>query len=196
VEGLGLVPFFYALIAFLIGVPISFWVYWLLYSAIRKVSGFIFCVWFVVFTLQLAAEIFFAIGITGYGAAGLLMVLDCFDNKLTTLGIVFLVAMLLWVAVAVYNIFIFNKARIAWNDLGGAEAAKKDFAKQAGQAAYDNRETIKQVAVENKDTIVQFAKDNKETIAQVAYENRGTIYENKDAVHAVFTSNNQNTSHV
>lgn len=61
--------FFYALIALVLGTPISFWVYWLLYSALRKNSSFNFVLWFVFFFLQICSEIFFAIGINGYGTS-------------------------------------------------------------------------------------------------------------------------------
>jgi len=195
IKGEVVASFFYALIAMVVGIPISFWVYWMLYSSIRKASGFFFCIWFVVFVLQIASEIFFAIGIDGYGTAGVIMVLVSFDAQNTTLGILFLVATILWVLVTLYNVYVFNKARIAWNSLGGAEAARKDFTNQAAQAAYDNRDTIKQVAVENKDTIVQFAKDNKETIARVAVENKDVLIENRQVVTQVFLDQNK-TSHV
>jgi len=156
--------------------------------------------------LQVASEIFFAIGINGYGTAGAMMIFVAFQGNDVVLAIMYIVATILWGCTAVYNVWIFNKARIVWNHLGGVEGAKKDFTKQASQTAYDNRETIiqvakdnketiKQVAIDNKDTIIQFAKDNKETVARVAYENKGTIYENREAVTAVWTDT-KNTSHV
>ncbi len=40
-----------------------------------------------------------------------MMAIDAFDSKQTTLGIVMIVSLVLWVCITIYNIFVFNKAR-------------------------------------------------------------------------------------
>ncbi len=67
------------------------------------------------------------------------------------------------------------KIRVFYNQVGGNEAAKKEFGQIAVQTAYDNRETIKQVAIDNKDTIKQVAIENKDVIIDFAKENRQVV---------------------
>jgi hypothetical protein len=197
IKGEGFLGFVYSLIALLLGFPVSLWVYWLAYSGVRKSSSFYFCLWFFFFILQIAAQIFFAIGVSNDGAAGLIMVIDAFGNSLIVLGVMYTISMIIWVGNIFYSIWIFNKARIVWNHFGGSEAAKKEFTQAAVQTAVDNKdtiikvakdnkETIKQVAIDNKDTVIQFAKDNRQTITKVAVEN-------KDDLATIFAENNKKT---
>jgi len=203
--------FVLAITYLILGPPISFFVYWLLYSAMRKNSAFNYVLWFFFFFLQIAAEIIFALGFGG--GAGFLKMLKIFSSNQTILGIFFAVSFVLWTVVAIYNIFFLLVARKQYSALGGAKASTKEFGKAAANTAYENRgaikqvvvenkdaikqfavdhkEDIKQFAVDNKDEIKQFAVDNREAVARVAYDNKDMIWENHDVVSSVFHENNK-----
>jgi len=200
--------FFIGTASVILGPGISFFVYFLLYKAMRTASAFYFVLWFGCFIVQLGAQVFYSIGITSYGSAGFMMMVTSFgDNKLI-LGVFGAVATFVWIGAFVFNLWIFYQARNEFKDLGGAKAATKEFAKTSMQAAYDNRGVVKQVFVDNKDAIkkavvdnkdaiidfakehkdelISFAQDNKETVARVAMENQDTIWENREVVSSVF----------
>ena len=130
---------------------------------------------------------------------------EVFGAKEMILGIFFAVSAFLWIAITLYNVSFFYRARVFYNALGGNDAAKKEFGQIAVQTAYDNRETIvqvakdnketiKQVAIENKDTIIDFAKDNRQVIVQAAISRPDVVYENRDVVQDVFSRGSK--SHV
>jgi len=200
--------FFLGVASLLLGIPVSFFVYFLLYRAMRTGSAFFFALWFGFFVGQLAAEVFYAIGLADYGAAGFMMMVTAFSNEQLIMGILGVLATFGWVGLFIFNLWLFYQARREFRNLGGSAAATKEFAKGSVQAAYDNRgavkqvivdnkDTIKQMATENKDVIINFAKDhkdemvnfaseNKETVARVAMENQDAIWENRDVVESVF----------
>jgi len=200
--------FFLGLASLILGPPISFCVYFLLYRAMRSASAFSFILWFVFFVGQLAAEVFYGIGLTSYGSAGFMMMVYAFNDGKIVLGVLGAVATFSWIGIFLFNLWLFYQARNEFKHLGGAKAATKEFAKKSVQAAYDNRATVKQVIVDNKDTIKQavvdnkdviidfakdhkeelinFASENKEVVGRVAMENQDTIWENRDVVSSVF----------
>jgi len=204
----GILPFLYALAGVLLGPPISFGVYFLLYRGMRTYSAFFFGLWFAFYIGQLAAQLFFSIGLSSYGSAGFLLMVSCYSDSKLVLGVVATVSTFMWIGVFVYSLWIFYQARGEFKALGGAKAASKEFAKKGVQTAYDNRgyvkdvivenkETIKQVALDNKDAIIDFAKehrqeiaqvamDNREVVTRVAMDNRDTIWENREVVASVF----------
>jgi len=204
----GILGFIVALADIVLGPFISFFVYFLLYRAIRSASAFSFVLWFVFYIGQLAAQVFFAIGMSGYGAAGFLLMVSTFSDSKVILGVIATISTFLWIGVFIYSLWIFYQARLEFKHLGGAKAATSEFAKKGAQTAYDNRtvikdvivenkDTIKQVALENKDTIINFAKEhrqeitqfaveNKDVVARVALENKDTIWENREVVASVF----------
>jgi len=200
--------FFVSAASMILGIPISFWVYWQFYKATRDNSAARYMFWFVLFFIQLLVTAFFAIGIASYGCAGFWLMVETFNDNNMALGILAAVSTFLWIAVAIYNAFIFYSARLAYKDAGGHKQAAKQMTTAGVKTAYDNRQvigevirenkdTIKQVAIENKDTIIQFAKDNKDTIkqvalenkdaiARVAIENKDTVWENREVISSVF----------
>jgi len=204
----GFVGFLLALADIVLGPIISFCVYYLLYRAIRTSSAFFFVLWFAFYIGQVASELFFAIGIEGYGAAGFVMMVSTFSDSKVVLGILTALSTFMWIGVFVYSLWIFYQARIEFKNLGGTKAATKEFTTRGVKTAYDNRgfvkevivenkDAIKQVALDNKDTLINFAKehreeiiqvaqDNRETVARVAMENKDTIWENRDVVASVF----------
>jgi len=207
-NGIGALPFVYALVDVIVGPFVSFAVYFLLYRGIRTFSAFFFGLWFAFYFGQLAAQLFFAIGLSSYGAAGFLLMISCYSDSKLVLGVVTTISTFMWIGVFLYSLWIFYQARIEFKSLGGTKAATKEFAKRGAQTAYDNRgfvkevivenkETIKQVALDSKDTIVEFAKDhrqeitqiaidNRELVTRVAMENKDTIWENREVVASVF----------
>jgi hypothetical protein len=200
--------FFLSIASAIIGPPVAFCVYFLLYRAMRTGSAFFFVLWFTFYVGQLAAEVFYAIGISSYGAAGFMLMVYSFSDSKLVLGILGAVATFMWIGIFVFNLWIFYQARREFKSLGGAKAAGKEFAKTSVQTAYDNRgavkqvivdnkDTIKQVAIENKDAIIDFAKthkddiidfasENKEVVTRVAMENPDLMWENRDAISSVF----------
>lgn len=182
-----LVGFFIAAGIVIFGLPISFWVYYRLYTALRKSSAFNFVLWFVLFFFQIGAAIFFGLGVSGYGGAGFFSMLNAFEKDMV-LGFFYCIATILWIASSVYGVYTFNLGRMEYSSLGGNKAASKEFGKNASQMAYENRDTIKQVAYENKDTIRDFAYENKDTIIEVAKENKGFIAD------VMFTPDNRDTN--
>jgi len=211
VKGYSLPGFFIALLGLVVGVPASFWVYWLVYSATRKMSASLYGLFFFVFGCEIVVEGIYAIGVVSTGGGGFVLMLNAFSDKNSVLGLLCLSCTILWVITIVYQVMIFFSARREYTLVGGGQQATKEISKQAITTAYDNRETIKQVAVENKDTIVQFAKDNKdtvidfakehrqeitqvvydnrETVTKIAVENKDTVWENRDVVRSVFEEN-------
>jgi len=168
-------------------------------------------IWFILFVLQVAYELFLAIGISAYGGGGFILMISMFSGKKSIpLGVMCALNWILLAVLIIYNISLFLSARREYAALGGTRAATKEMGKGAVNTAYenrqqikqfavDNKDVIKQVVVENKDTIIQFAKDNKDTIVDVvvenkdtirnvAVENKDTIWENRDMVASVFDS--------
>jgi len=200
--------FFLSIASFILGPPISFCVYYLLYRAMRTASAFFFVLWFSFYVGQLAAEVFYAIGISSYGAAGFMLMVTSFSDNKLILGILGAVATFMWIGIFVFNLWIFYQARREFKSLGGAGAATKEFATTSFQAAYDNRGAVKQVIVDNKDAIKQVAMDNKdaiidfakahkddivdfasqnrEAVTRVAMENPDMMWENKEVISSVF----------
>jgi len=185
-----------------LGPIISCCVYFLLYRAIRTSSAFFFILWFAFFVSQVGAEIFFAIGLDSYGAAGFVLMVSTFSDNKIILGVLATISTFGWVGVSIYSLWIFYQARIHFKSLGGASAAGKEFAKRGVETVYENKDVIKQVAVENKDAIITFAKDHKEEILQmasdnkdvvqrVAMENQDAIWANRDVVASVFDQNSR-----
>jgi len=164
--------------------------------------------WFAFFAGQLAAEVFYAIGMSSYGSAGFIMMVDAFSDSKLILGILAAVSTFSWIGIFIFNLWIFYQARNEFKSLGGAKAAGKEFAKSSAQVAYDNRGAVKQVIIDNKDTIkravvdnkdaiidfakdhkdelISFASENKEVVTRVAMENQDTIWENREVVSSVF----------
>jgi len=208
---LGIFSFLFALADFILGPTISFCVYYLLYRAIRTASAFFFVLWFAFFIGQLASELFFAIGLSSYGAAGFVLMISMFTDSKLILGVLAAISTFMWIGVFCYSLWVFYQARLEFKYLGGARAATKEFATRGAQAAYENRglvkdviienkDAIKQAAVENKDVIINFAKEhkqeilqvaseNKDVVARVAMDNKDTIWENREVVSSVFDSN-------
>eukprot|EP01118_Nematostelium_gracile_P019070 TRINITY_DN8703_c0_g1_i1.p1 TRINITY_DN8703_c0_g1~~TRINITY_DN8703_c0_g1_i1.p1 ORF type:complete len:312 (-),score=72.74 TRINITY_DN8703_c0_g1_i1:13-948(-) len=204
----GVLGFVYAMCAFILGPPIAFCVYYLLYRAIRTASSFFFGLWMAMFVMQVLISGFFALGLTAYGAAGFITMIKSFSDGKTALGIMCSISTFAWIGNVIYSVTLFIQARRAFRELGGIQAASKEFAKKSFDTAYENRGAIKQVivdnqdsikqfAVENKDAVIDFAKehrqeisqiamDNKDTVARVAYDNRDTIWNNRDVVESVF----------
>jgi len=207
--GNGIMVFVWASIYLVIGFFITFWIYYLVYSAVRLGSSFRFVVWFLMFGAEIIFEILCAIGIPNFGGAGVVVMGEAFSAEQMVLGIFYAICGFLWGALALFNVYLFFLGRREYRELGGSKAAFKEASKTAVQTAYDNRQTIKEVVVENKDTIkqvaldnkdliIQVAKDNKDTIRTVAYENRDTIakvaienkdtiFQNEDVVNSVFS---------
>eukprot|EP01119_Soliformovum_irregulare_P002541 TRINITY_DN12784_c0_g1_i1.p1 TRINITY_DN12784_c0_g1~~TRINITY_DN12784_c0_g1_i1.p1 ORF type:complete len:305 (+),score=78.73 TRINITY_DN12784_c0_g1_i1:132-1046(+) len=189
--------FFIGLAAFLVGVPASFIVYYVLYKALKQASAALFAMWFCLFGTQIILEIFFAIGSGGTGAAGIILMIETFNLSRMVLGIFIAISAVIWCLVALFNVLFIISARKEYSDMGGHKAAGKDFAKQSAQAAYDNRDAIKQVAIdnrevivdfakENKDVIIDFAKENREATGRLIMDNRDTIWENREVISEVF----------
>jgi len=205
--------FFIGLTILIAGVPVSFIVYWFLYSAVRKASAGLFLLWFIGFVIQICAEFIFGLGINGTGGAGFVLMIQSFNDNSLPLGVMFAIATFLWAALIVYNISYFFQARRVYQGLGGNKMAGREFTRQTASYAYenrdviaqvvsDNKDTIKRVAVENKDAIVDFAKENrqeitqvavenKQTVAKVVMDNRDTIWQNQGVVDSVFSDNPQ-----
>jgi len=157
--------FFIALAGLLLGFPISFYVYYMIYNAVRKNSAGYFVLWFVLFGIQILVEILWAIGL--WGGAGLLVMSSVIDSN-TGVGVMCLSITIIWGAMAAYNLFLINSARIEYRNLGGNQAARREISREVVQGAYDNRETIREVIVDNKDVIV----DNKDVFVQAAVDSR------------------------
>jgi hypothetical protein len=195
IKGYTLVGFFVALAAFILGVPISFFVYYLLYNAIRLKSASRFCLWFGCFVLQIAVEGLYAIGIESTGGAGLILMLKAFTEDNIALGTMFGICFGMWLLITIYNVWFFYQARMEYKNLGGSSAATKEVGKVAVNTAYENRGAIKDFAVEHKETIKQVALENKDTIKQVALENKDVIIDfakdNKEVITQTFVENRQ-----
>jgi len=192
-----LAGFFYALIALLAGFFVSFFVYWLFYSALRKSSAAFFMLWFILFVIQIAADVWFAIGIVDYGSAGFILMTKAFSDGKVALGIMYAINVGIWAGLAIYSVVLFWHGRKEYSYLGGNRAATREFGKGAVNVAYENRETIKQfavdnkdtikqVVVENKDTIVEFAKEHRQEITQAVVDNKDTVWENREVIASVF----------
>jgi len=158
--------FIIALIGLLVGPVFSFFVYFILYSAVRKGSTSNYVMWFCMFVLQIAYQVVQAIGITTIGSAGFIDMITAFGRKVP-IGIMFAVSCALWSGAAIYGIITLNAGRRDYNSLGGNQAASREFGTNAVNFAYDNRDTIKQVARDNADTIKRVAVENQDTIVQI-----------------------------
>jgi hypothetical protein len=173
-----------AIAAVLLGPPISFMVYYLVYTAIRKNSSLYMVLWFFCFGCQIIFEGFAVIGVVDGVGAGFIGMIAAFDKNVVV-GIMYLVCSVAWLGCILYNIFVVgNGGRKEYSALGGHKAAAKGFANAGAQAAYDNRDTIAEVARENKDNIRDFAVEHKDDIRDFAVDNRDVIaevaVENKD----------------
>jgi len=175
VKGLVLGSFFISLVIFLLGVPFSFFTYWLLYSAIRKTSAGLFLTWFCFFVIQLIGEAIFFLGISSTGGCGFIMMIDAFNDNILALGVMFAIATFAWAGVIVYNISYFFIAKKEYKLMGGNQMAQKEISRKTVETAYDNRDTIKQVVVDNKETIAQVAFENKDTLIDFAAEHKQEI---------------------
>lgn len=169
IKGQSLAAFFYGLIILVLGVPCSFLCYWFLYSAARKRSAMYYVYWFITFSIQMGLEIFWLLGIPGWGSAGIINMIDAFERS-TVLGIFYTVAVFSWTITLGYNIMLFNYGRKEFIQAGGSKQATREFGKAGGQLAYENRDTIKTVAADNKEFIAEVAYDNREFIAEVAVD--------------------------
>jgi len=165
-----------ALAGVVFGIPFSLWVYWLLYTGMRKFSAAYFFLFFIFFGLQIFGEGFNAIGFITYGSAGFIAMIDLFGSS-SVLGFMFAVCGFLWIALVLFNIFsVFSDARSEYKKLGGYKKASNEMRKRAAEttketivdnraeigtflADPDNRAIVKEVVVENKDIIVDVAKE-------------------------------------
>jgi len=177
--------FFLAGLLLVAGSILSFILYMMFYTAMRKQSSFWMVLWFVCFCIHIGLEIFCGLGFESTGGAGLLDMIELFNSQVV-LAIMELISTIFWTIIVVYNIIFLIQARKLYSSFGGSQAATQEFGKASLSVAYQNKDTIIQVAKDNKDTIIEFAKENKETIVQVAKDNKETIakvaYQNKDAV--------------
>jgi len=193
--------FFLALIGLVVGIPLSFWVYWILYTANRTESSMYFVLWFILFSLQIILEILYALGLDYVGGGGLLQMISLLAASQLVLGIMSCVCIIYWAMSIAYSIFILYSARTIYKNLGGNQKALKDLGSAAYRTGMDHKEDIKQFAVDHKEDIKQFAIDHKEDIKQFAVDNkdaivefaknhkedvRDVVYDNRETVASVF----------
>jgi hypothetical protein len=121
-------------------------------------------------------------------------------NTDLVLGIMCLVAALIWVLNVVYGVLLIFEARRRFSGQAEPKQVFQEVSGAAVKTAYDNRQAIKQVVVDNKDTIKQVIVDNKENIKQFAVDNKDVVIdfvkENKAEIKQVVIENKETVARV
>ncbi|PRP87283.1 hypothetical protein PROFUN_01545 [Planoprotostelium fungivorum] len=164
-------------ILMLLGIPVAFIVYFLLYSAFKREKTWMMVLWFFCYSCQIVYQIICAVGFKD-GGAGAYMVYDADQAGKKILAIVLAVSLIIWIIVIIYSIVLIIRAgSVEYKIMGGNRAALASAGETAVDVARDNQEYLRQLANDNRDQIRQYAVDNREAIGQVAYENRRTLYD-------------------
>jgi len=87
--------------------------------------------------------VFFAIGVPGTGAAGFFGMIKAFKKSIAV-GVIVLVAFVLWSLEALWGVWIWFMARGQYKNAGGLAKAKKEAGEAALEEAKKNPELMKQ----------------------------------------------------
>jgi len=154
--------FVLSIIFLIIGTPISFLIYRALYRAGRKVRPGLFVGYFILLLIEMISYLLFALGWSGSGAGGFVLMVDMFEGKYVVAAIFLIVGCANWVLLTVYSIIIFIRTRIQYKNAGGWKGAKSNFKEAAVTTAKENPE----LAAKGLQWGVEQARENPELVAQ------------------------------
>jgi len=138
--------------------PICFLIYRVLYRAGRKSKPSLFVFYFCVFALEILIKIYFALGISGCGAGGFVLMIDMFNANQTVAAIMILVSFVVWVLLAAFSIWIWILARLRYRALGGMAKAKAEMKDAAVEQAKAHPELViegAKLAAQNPDVVAK-----------------------------------------
>lgn len=125
-------------LVYLLFLPLlKFSVYYTLYDGARKHKAATYFFFLVFFTIDILSNIFFAIGVQGTGALGIVASIQVFNDYIVS-GIMALINGVVWAIVAMVQIYIWFRVRYWFSDAGGTEKAKQQAAQQAAVTAAKN----------------------------------------------------------
>ncbi|KAJ5067219.1 secretory carrier-associated membrane protein [Anaeramoeba ignava] len=131
---------------FLFSPPLS-WIFWyrLLYNAARKNKSFKFLTFFCTFFFWMLLAAVFVVGVDGTGCAGIVNTVNVFDCKSQSVGILFVVNILVWFFQLLFDVFLFKMVHSFYRSSGGSvEKAKKEVAQETTSIAVDfQKEAVK-----------------------------------------------------
>jgi len=124
------------IIYFFVNVPLAFLIYRALYHAARKNRPSLYMIYFISVWLLIIAYGFLCVGFSSFGAAGIILAITEFSNKSSVLGIMAVVAAIVWGILTFVYFGLFIDARVRYKKAGGLLKAKGEIAD----------ETVKQMA--------------------------------------------------
>lgn len=113
-SGPAIADFILSLIFFFALSPIIFFIYRLLYRGARKTKKSLFLAYLCFYFLNILIHIFFAIGVAGTGAGGFFVMLNMFNDDHKAVGIMLLVAFILWVIMSVFSVYHWIHIRVIY----------------------------------------------------------------------------------
>lgn len=124
---------------FVLGVPLSFWMwYWRLYNGVKSDRAFSYVGFFIGYLIHVAYCIWAAIAIPILAArwsfAGFVTMIKAFDVG-QVYGFVFLVGAIVWTLEALWSLWCLRSVYLSFRGRGGPEAAKKEALKATISAA-------------------------------------------------------------
>jgi len=135
--------FFVALVIWLVSVPMSWLVYWFLYSAVRKEKPSRYWLFFIFVWMEILVFAYLALGVPGWGSGGFIYMIDMFDDNETVVGIFGVVCFSVWVILLVFHIYLFFSSRRPYKQAGGTEKAKQEMNTTMQNAAAEHPELVK-----------------------------------------------------
>jgi hypothetical protein len=160
-KGASFADFFLSLIYLIFLLPLFFGTYRLLYRSARKNKAYLYVFFMIFFVFQILVEIFFAIGVEGTGACGLINAIVTFKKNLAAGALIF-IGFAVWALLIAFHIFLFFRTIKFFSLAGGAKAAKEGATKDALEEAKNHPDLVKAAAKQG----VKVAAENPELVAQ------------------------------
>jgi len=132
------------IIYFFVNIPLAFLIYRALYHAARKNRPSLYMTYFIAVWLLIFAYGFLCVGFASYGAAGIILAIDEFAAKSAVLGIMAIVAAIVWGVLTVIYFGLFVDARVRYKRAGGLLKAKSEIADETAKQMAEHPELVEE----------------------------------------------------
>jgi len=132
------------IVYFFVNIPLAFLIYRVLYHAARKNRPSLYMTYFIAVWLLILAYGFLCVGFASFGAAGIILSITMFSDKETVVGIMAVVAAVVWGLLTFIYFGLFVDARIRYRQAGGLLKAKSEIADETTKQMAEHPELVEE----------------------------------------------------
>jgi len=135
--------FVLSIIFFLFNVPLSLFVYRILYQAARRGKPILYVAYFVLIWVEFVIFAFMGIGLSSWGGGGLFLAIKEFQANQKVVGIFSIICLVFWSLLFLYHFFlVWIPAVRQYRAIGGFRKAKQEAAGIAAQKMKENPDLV------------------------------------------------------